>query len=106
MDYEKLTTDLIKAKNKAKEAAKGEDGGTANSDSVFIILPRAREVKVLDAICSAGLHCTGKTYWIGNGYLISPPGGGQGNSRARAMEAMTESLKEDGYDVLGYYQMD
>ncbi len=104
--YDKLTQDLVKAKETGIEAGKGDDGGTANLDSVFLTLPYWRENKVIQAIKNAGLFCSGKIKWIGYGYLISPVGCGQGNSRARAMEAMRKVLRDDGYDVLGFYRMD
>jgi len=106
MDYKKLEQDLIKAKNAGVEAAKGEDGGTANMDSVFLCLPKTREIKVLEAIKNAGLYCRKKTKWIGVGYMISPVKCGQGNSRARAQKAMLDSLESDSYKVLGFYKMD
>lgn len=106
MDYKKLEQALIKAKNTSIEAGKGEDGGSANLDCVFLRLPRARETKVIHSIKNAGLYCRGKTQWLGAGYMINPVGCGQGNSRNRAMEAMKNSLRNDGYDVMGFYQMD
>ncbi|SHJ64883.1 hypothetical protein SAMN05444401_3568 [Clostridium amylolyticum] len=104
--YNKLTKDLIEASAASTEAGKGEDGGTANLDSVFLRLPNWREEKVIEAIKRAGLYCIGKTQWIGEGYMISPICCGQGNSRARAMQAMKKVLTDKGYDVLSYYQMD
>ena len=106
IDYKKLEQDLIKAKDAGIEAGKSEDGGSANMDCVFLKLPRAREVKVIEAIKRSGLHCRQKVKWIGYGYMISPIACGQGNSRYRAMEAMKKSLKDDGYDVLGFYRAD
>lgn len=104
--YDSLAKDLIESRQASIEAGKGDDGGTANLDSVFLGLPRWREDKVLEAIKKAGLYCTAKTQWIGTGYLISPVGCGQGNSRARAMQAMKKILTDKGYDVLGYYRAD
>lgn len=106
IDYEKLTEDLIKARLAAEEAAKGEDGGTANLDTMTIKLPRARENKVIEAVKKAGLYTRGKTEWIGTRYFIPSPRCGQGNSRNRAVEAMKEVMREAGWDVLIYYQMD
>ena len=105
IDYKKLTDDLIKAKIAAEEAAKGDDGGTANLDTMTIELPRAREKKVLEAIQQAGLYGY-KGQWLGTRYFISPPTCGQGNSRARAVQAMAKVMKQAGYDVLVYYHMD
>lgn len=104
--YDKLTEDLIEARKASIEAGKSEDGGTANLDCIFLRLPHWREDKVLEAIKKAGLYCKRKTQWVGMGYLISPVGCGQGNSRARAMQAMKQVLLNKGYDVLGYYQID
>lgn len=105
-DYKKLTEDLIKAKQAAEEAAKGEDGGTANLDTMTIELPRARETKVIEAVKQAGLYTSGRVEWFGTKYFIRPPRCGQGNSRNRAVEAMAKVMREAGYRVLTYYQMD
>jgi len=105
MDYKKLTQDLIKAKQAAIEAAKGDDGGSANLDTVTIELIRAREEKVEKAANEAGLHAS-KIKWIGVRYFIYPPACGQGNARVRATEAMQKALKEAGYETLMYSQMD
>ncbi|MSU01808.1 hypothetical protein [Tissierella pigra] len=106
IDYEKLTEDLIQARLAAEEAAKGEDGGTANLDTMTIKLPRANEKKVIEAVKVAGLYTRGRREWIGPRYFISPPACGQGNSRNRAVEAMAKVMGEAGYEVLVYYQMD
>ena len=97
---------MIEAKEVSIEAGKGEDGGTCNVDSVFLRLPYWKEKKVVEAINKAGFYCRGKTEWIGQGYMISPVGCGQANSRTRAMEAIMKVLGNKGYDVHGYYQMD
>lgn len=106
MDYKKLTEDLIKARLAAEEAAKGEDGGSANRDTMTIKLPRANEKKVMEAVKDAGLYTRGRQNWIGPRFFISPPACGQGNSRVRATEAMEKVMKEAGYDVLMYCQID
>lgn len=106
IDYKKLTEDLIRARKAAEEAAKGEDGGTANFDTMTIKLPRASENKVVEAVRKAGLRCS-KICWLGEvRYFIYPPSCGQGNSRNRAVEAMTQVMRDAGWDVLIYYQMD
>lgn len=107
MDYKKLLESLIKARIAGTEAAKGDDGGSANLDSVFLELPRYREEKVLSVIQDAGLSCTHKSKWLGSyGYLISPVGCGQGNSRYRAVQAMVKSLSEDGFQAMQFYMID
>ena len=86
-------------------AARGEDGGTANLDTVTLSLPSANEKKVIEAVRAAGLHTRGKREWIGPRYFINVPGG-QGNSNVRAVEAMKKVLTEAGWDVLIYRQID
>lgn len=105
INYKKLTTDLIKARLAAEEAAKGEDGGSANLDTLTIKLPRAREKKVIEAINAADL-CGDKQEWLGPRYFIYPPVCGQGNSRYRAVMAMAKVMREAGWDTLIYYRMD
>jgi hypothetical protein len=107
MDYNKLLESLSKARKAGIEAAKGDDGGSANLDSVFLEVPYCREEKVLEIIQKAGLFCGHKIKWIGSyGYLISPAGCGQGNSRYRAVQAMVESLKKDGFQAMPFYMTD
>ena len=108
IDYAKLTADLKKGLEKAKEAAKGEDGGSANLDGCFLQVPRAREKDILQAIKDAGIYCGGRGTWsfFGVGYFLSLPCGGQGNSNTRAVEAMKNSLQADGWEAYVYYKMD
>lgn len=103
--YEQLTEDLKEAYQKSKKAVTGDDGGTANLDSTFLILPRWNEKKTIKAINDAGLYCGSKIHWIGNGYLISV-GGGQGNDRVMARNAFSKYLKEKGYDVMHFDMID
>jgi hypothetical protein len=56
-----LLKSLEKARIAGIEAAKGDDGGSANMDSVFLRVPRAREEKVLETIQKAGLYCLHKS---------------------------------------------
>jgi hypothetical protein len=105
VNYQKLTEDLIKAKEAAKKAAVGEDGGSANLDQVTIELPRAREEKVEKAFHNAGLRCF-KHNWLGVRYFVSLPFGGQGNANVRATEAFRDVMQELGYETLIYHKMD
>lgn len=106
-NYEKLINDLKEANEKACEAvSQVDDGGSANRDSVFLRIPRAREVSVLDSIKKAGLYCRRKSQWIGQGYFISPTSGGQGDKRAKAVEIMSKTLNDNGWDALTFCQMD
>ena len=106
MDYERLTEYLIDARLAAEEASKGEDGGTANLDTMTIRLPRANEKKVIEVVKAAGLYTSGRTQWMGPCYFIGPPRCGQGNSRVRANEAMHKIMKDAGYEALMYRRMD
>ncbi|MBU2701115.1 hypothetical protein Ga0466249_002226 [Sporomusaceae bacterium BoRhaA] len=107
IDYEKLLVDLKKAKVAAIEAAGlGDDGGTANLDSLVLRLPGAREKKVLEVIRTAGLYCREKGEWLGPCYFISHGCGGQGNRNTRAVEAMDKSLEAAGWHTGIYYRMD
>lgn len=109
MDYQKLTEDLKVSDELATKSIEGKsDGGTANLDSVFLKLPRCRESKVVEAIKSAGLYCSGKVDWsyFGKGYMITPTKVGQGDTRYLAVQTMYEKLKELDYDVQIFYMMD
>lgn len=105
-DYKKLTQDLTEAKEEALKAVIGDDGGSANLDCLALSLPRLREERVIEAVKKAGLFTKGKTDWIGKRYFIRAPHGSQGNDNTRQIEAMSDCLKEKGYDVLIFYQMD
>lgn len=107
MDWQKLIQDLRDANQAAKAAAdKSDDGGSANLDSVFLRIPRQREVAVLKAIQEAGLYCREKSQWIGAGYFIDPQSGGQGNKNFIAVSVMTEHLQRNGWDALDFRKMD
>ena len=90
----------------ALKSVVGDDGGSANLDYLTISLPRLKEEKVIDAVKKAGLWTRGKQNWIGQRYFISAPHGSQGNDNTSQIEAMRDCLKEKGYDVLIYYQME
>ena len=105
MDYKKFTEDLVKSRIAAEEAEKGEDGGSANLDTLTIKLLRSREEKVKEAAMRAGLHAS-KINWLGPRFFIYPPSCGQGNSRVRATREMEKVLKEAGYEVLMYERID
>ena len=107
MFYQKLTNDLKIANKLASESIKDmNDGGSANLDSVFLTISRRKESKVIDAIEKAGLYCSGKVNWIGNGYMITPNGVGQGNTRTKAVQVMCKKLEELGWDVLIFHKSD
>ncbi|OPZ80406.1 MAG: hypothetical protein BWY76_03368 [bacterium ADurb.Bin429] len=104
-----LTRDLEHAAAHASQAAAAvSDGGTCNCDGVFLRLPRRRAEKVLAAINAAGLRATKweRHPYYGTGYLVSPPGGGQADKRAKAADTMYERLREAGWDASQYHQSD
>lgn len=103
--YKQLEKDLKFAYGEALKAKTGEDGGSANMDATFLTLKNWRENKVLEAIKNAGLYCSGKTEWLGKGYMINT-GGGQGNDRVRVRNKFKEILDDKGYDVVGFDKMD
>lgn len=104
---DKLLHDLKAADQEAQLLTHDvKDGGTCNLDCVFLKLPRKREKTVLDIFRQAGISGIKTTWYAGPGYLISPNVGGRANRRTAGMEAMLKHLKNKGYDVFGYYQMD
>ncbi len=103
--YEQLTLDLKEAFAEALKAKTGDDGGTANLDATFLRLKGWRESKVLEAMELAGIFCSGKTNWLGTGYLIDT-GGGQGNDNTRVRDKFAEILKNKRYDVIHFDKMD
>ncbi|MBG9788552.1 hypothetical protein [Brevibacillus laterosporus] len=106
-NYDKLFKDLKEANEIAcQTVAQVTDGGSANLDSVFLIIPRAREISVLDAIERAGLYCLGKREWIGKGYFITPTCGGQGDKRAKAVNVMAKTLNDLGWEALTFQRID
>jgi len=106
VNYTKLTIDLKDAYKATTDATEGtDDKGTANLDKVFLVLPRAREDKVLEAIKDAGLYCRGKRQWIGSGYMISVSNG-QGDKNTKAVTVFTEFMTNRGYQAIAFRKMD
>ena len=105
--YEALTLAIRQADEAAREiASKTDDGGTCNLDTVFLVLPRYNEERVEAAAKAAGCSAR-KTVWMRTpGYFISHNGGGQADKRSAATEAMSQSLKANGFDSHVYYAMD
>lgn len=106
MNYIKLSNDLKDAYNVTTRAIEGiQDKGTSNLDKVFLVLPRAREDKVIEAIKEAGLYCRGKRQWIGTGYMISVSNG-QGDQNTQAVTVFTEFMKSRGYEAIAFRKVD
>lgn len=104
--YEKLTEDLIAAKNHAEQFADTEDGGTCNFDSAALFLPRWNTAKTEEAFKKAGLRTSKWTLWGTTYYLVLGCYSGQANRRTQMAEAVCKYLKNLGYDASMYYQMD
>lgn len=104
--YEKLTEDLIAAKNHAEQFADTEDGGTCNFDSAALSLPRWNKAKTEEAFKKAGLRTSKWTLWGSTRYLVLGCYSGQANRRTTMAEAVYKYLKNLGYDATMYYQMD
>ena len=107
MDLAQLTYDCRTAAHEARVAADGvSDGGSANLDSTFLCLPKGvRSARIVHAIAASGLSAR-PSRWLGRGIFIDAPARGQGDKRATATEALSRSLKDAGWDVLTYHQMD
>lgn len=104
---QKLTDDCKMARNAAlKSIVELSDGGTCNLDSTFLRIEKGVPTKkVLDAVVKSGLSAY-PSRWLGRGIMISPPGTGQANRRMASNEALLHSLKNAGWPVSPFYQMD
>lgn len=104
---EKLIEDLSAARAAADLVAPGDDGGTCNMDSCVLRLRKKQKgLSVEAAFLAAGLSgwYEGSGFW--RGWFITAPHGGQANMRTRQVEAIGRVLRERGWDVGMYYQMD
>lgn len=103
--YARLRDDLKKGVLAATNAVEGiPDEGTCNMDDVWIHLPRWQTAKVKRALAEAGAY--GYKSTVDNGWYISPGRFGQARRNTRAVVAMRDSLKENGYEVGVRYCMD
>lgn len=107
MDLGQLTIDARLARTLASEAAeKADDGGSANLDATVIFLEKGQRAEsVMRAVKDAGLSAS-PTRWLGRGVMVQPPGSGQAGKRYASNEALCRYLKDAGWNVLPYYQMD
>ncbi len=105
--YKKLSEDLAAALAYGLERKGDDDGGTSNFDAPSLHLPGWERKKVEAAAKTAGLGCFVWNLWGCKSYVFSIRGGvGQGLTRTRAAEAMSEYLKGQGYDAMTYCQAD
>ena len=105
---EQLERDLERVREVAAEAVEGvEDGGTCNLDCVFLRTGRncriKRRTKALDEVIDGT-----RSGWLGQtGYLMGIGAQhGQANRRTKAVQAALSFLREQGWDVSLYSQMD
>lgn len=106
IDLERLKTDLRAAAEASRIAAQGSDGGTSNTDTVYLFLPGAREQQVMDALQAAGIRGWKSEYLGKAAYYLVAPGAGQGESNTRAVRALHASLTANGWDASICYRMD
>lgn len=104
--YETLTEKLKEAKTAAETiAAKTDDGGTSNFDTMYFSIPNKRRANIEQAIHKADLH-----YYYDDhlkAYFVLPPVSSQGNRRTAQAEAMYDVLKQIPYCKVGmWYQID
>ena len=104
--YKKLAADLKDALAYGLEHAGTDDGGTCNFDAPTLHLPRWNQKMVEAAAKEAGTGCFQWKAFSKSVYVFSVPGVGQGYTRTCAAEAMSDFLKDRGYDAGMYYQMD
>lgn len=105
--YKKLAEDLKDALTYGLERKGDDDGGTSNFDAPSIHLPGWERKKVEAAAKAAGLGCFVWNLWGSKSYVFSiREGVGQGMTRTKAAEAMSERLKALGYDSMTYCQAD
>ena len=107
MNLEKLTSDVRMAKAAGVLASiTATDGGSANLDSAFLALAKGqRTAPVCAAIEAGGLSCS-PSRWLGRGVMIAPPGFGQADKRYAANQAVVKDLRNAGWSVVPYCQMD
>lgn len=103
---EQFERDLFVAQRAAYEAEKlnDEDGGSCNFDTV-VLKTKGVPAKLLSGLDIKIDRITGERFWKGYSFVWFETHG-QGNLRTRMAEAACNKLKELGYDVTMYYQLD
>lgn len=102
-DLKKLKKDFEESLALSRAKAENEpDGGTCNFDSTALFGIRWT-AKVAEIFGTHGYSTT----WLGRkAILISPPVPGQANRRTVGAQALTEAMKERGWDAHSYHQVD
>ena len=104
--YRKLSEDLRKAADAAREVYPGGDGGTCNFDSLLLHLPRWNQYLIEAAARLAGIRVFDTRYFGVKHYIFSTPCGGQADARTRQAECMCKVMESLGYSAGVYYQVD
>lgn len=107
MDLQKLEIDALHARQVAIEKTGAiPDGGTANLDAaVFHLQKGQRSAPLIEALKRAGLNAY-ESRWNGRCVFVSPPVRGQGDRNAVSNQHFIDALRQRGWKVAGYYQMD
>jgi hypothetical protein len=105
---EKLIADLTAARVAAEATTTPwADGGSCNIDSCVLDLrKKPKGIDVEAALAAAGLPGFYSKGGFWRGWFIGAPKGGQANMRTKQVEAIYKTLKEQGWEVCMYYQMD
>ena len=102
----KLANDLIDAKALADATTRGDYGGTCNFDSPALVGLRLREHQIENIAEITGVRLSRFT-WMGRvAYWVHTGTYGQGSDNTKCAEVACNLLKERGWDVTMYYQMD
>lgn len=104
--YLVLQKALCEACAAAKIASEVEDGGAANFDCMLLHIPVFEDRRVVIAAKKAGLSMTKMTFRRKNVWFVEPPFGGQGARRTAQAKAMYQVMKDRGYMVDMYYEID
>ncbi len=106
-DFAKLTADARAARDAAIAAADAsKDGGTCNLDACAFHLEKREPARQLVAALQAAGLSVYETKWLGRCVMVSPPGDGQADKRAKSNEAFIKHMRAAGWALAGYYQID
>ena len=102
IDWDKLPQAMVKARNaaQAEKAKDPRDGGSCNLDFAYISATGLREATA----AKHGYHVF-KAGWHGRVMKVYS-GEGQADLNYRQVQAVAKVLKEEGFDVGVYYQLD
>lgn len=98
-----LIEDMTACREIAKQAISGlSDGGTCNLDSPKLLGPKSINPAVEKILEEAGFS----VFTDRQGAVINIGVGGQGHTRTKAAETFMKAMRERGYEMSMYYQMD